>query len=246
MDGDNDIDIAVARMVGQENLDKVAVLLNHGDGTFDSPFFCRSGQGPSVSVFCADLDNDVDVDLAVNHANTNNVSIYLNLLNSRPHPYSLVTPYNLQSITSPVNFDWEDAVDPDSGDTVLYCLFVSKSQVFNPDSTTIYDSMLQSYITVNLGTIGSYYWKVKAYDTWGAVRWSNESWSFDVFLRGDTNGNGMIELGDVVYLINALYKGGPAPQPLSAGDVNCSGMVELGDVVYLITYLYKGGPPPPC
>jgi hypothetical protein len=63
---------------------------------------------------------------------------------------------------------------------------------------------------------------------------------------GDANGDGVIDLGDVVYLITYLYKSGPAPSPLLAGDANCSGAVELGDVVYLITYLYKGGPPPPC
>ena len=65
-------------------------------------------------------------------------------------------------------------------------------------------------------------------------------------LHGDANGDGVIDLGDVVYLISYLYKGGPAPVPLQAGDINCNGMVNLGDVVYLITYLYKSGPPPPC
>jgi hypothetical protein len=66
------------------------------------------------------------------------------------------------------------------------------------------------------------------------------------FVYGDANGDGIINLGDVVYLITYLYKDGPAPIPLLAGDVNCDGLVALGDVVYLITYLYKGGPPPPC
>jgi glutamine cyclotransferase len=63
-------------------------------------------------------------------------------------------------------------------------------------------------------------------------------------LHGDANGNGIIELGDVVYLITYLYKDGPPPKPMEAGDANYDGKVDLGDVVYLITYLYKGGPPP--
>jgi len=66
------------------------------------------------------------------------------------------------------------------------------------------------------------------------------------YIRGDANNSGVIELGDVVYLITYLYKSGPAPVPLLTGDANCSGEVELGDVVYLISYLYKGGPPPSC
>jgi len=63
---------------------------------------------------------------------------------------------------------------------------------------------------------------------------------------GDVNGDGVVDLGDVLHLINYLYKGGPAPDPLEAGDVNCDGVVDLGDVLYLINYLYKGGPPPCC
>jgi len=66
------------------------------------------------------------------------------------------------------------------------------------------------------------------------------------FTRGDANGDGVIDLGDILYLINYLYKGGPAPNPLQAGDANCDGTVDLGDVLHLINYLYKGGPPPGC
>ena len=65
-----------------------------------------------------------------------------------------------------------------------------------------------------------------------------------VFIRGDVNTDGVIELGDVVYLINYLFKGGPPPDPLWTGDVNCDGVIDIGDVVYLINYLFKGGPPP--
>jgi M6 family metalloprotease-like protein len=66
------------------------------------------------------------------------------------------------------------------------------------------------------------------------------------FLHGDVNGDGKIDLGDVVYLITYKYRNGPAPNPLLAGDTNCDEVVDLGDVVYLITYLYRNGPPPPC
>jgi hypothetical protein len=66
------------------------------------------------------------------------------------------------------------------------------------------------------------------------------------YVPGDANGSGKLELGDVVFLISYLYRGGAAPVPLLAGDATCDGKVDLGDVVYLITYLYRGGPPPPC
>jgi hypothetical protein len=66
------------------------------------------------------------------------------------------------------------------------------------------------------------------------------------FLRGDVTGNGVINLGDIVYLIGYLYRGGPPPVPLQKGDVNCDREVNLGDLVYLINYLFKGGPAPDC
>ena len=65
-------------------------------------------------------------------------------------------------------------------------------------------------------------------------------------LCGDIDGNESINLLDVVYLINYLYKGGPPPAILNLADVNNSGSVNLLDATYLINYLYKGGPPPNC
>jgi hypothetical protein len=69
----------------------------------------------------------------------------------------------------------------------------------------------------------------------------------DVFdHRGDVNNNGGIEGGDVIYMINYLFRDGLPPSPLSAGDVNCDGVVTAGDVVFLITYLFRGGPISRC
>lgn len=64
--------------------------------------------------------------------------------------------------------------------------------------------------------------------------------------RGDANADGVIDIGDVVYLINYLFKGGLSPHPMEAGNANCDWVVDVGDVVYLINYLFKGGPPPSC
>jgi predicted house-cleaning NTP pyrophosphatase (Maf/HAM1 superfamily) len=62
--------------------------------------------------------------------------------------------------------------------------------------------------------------------------------------RGDANGDRMINIADVVYLINFLFIDGPAPVPIQAGDVNCNDYITAADVVYLINYLFIGGPPP--
>lgn len=65
-------------------------------------------------------------------------------------------------------------------------------------------------------------------------------------LRGDLNADGLIDVGDVVYLINYLFKSGPPPNPMLTGDANCDSLVDVGDVVYLINYLFKSGPAPSC
>jgi hypothetical protein len=64
--------------------------------------------------------------------------------------------------------------------------------------------------------------------------------------RGDVNADGIINVGDVVYLVNYLYRSGVEPCPVEAGDVTSDGIVNVGDVVYLVNYLYRGGDPPAC
>jgi len=66
------------------------------------------------------------------------------------------------------------------------------------------------------------------------------------YVCGDADGDLGINIADAVYLINYIFKGGPAPDPLDAGDANCDGTVNVADAVYLINYVFKGGPEPCC
>ncbi len=61
---------------------------------------------------------------------------------------------------------------------------------------------------------------------------------------GDANGSGAISISDVVYLINYIFSGGPAPNPVFSADANCSGGVNISDAVYLINYIFTGGAAP--
>ena len=63
-------------------------------------------------------------------------------------------------------------------------------------------------------------------------------------VSGDANGDGIVNVGDVLYLINYMYKNGSAPFPSWTGDVNCDREINLADVVYLINYLFRQGPSP--
>ena len=61
---------------------------------------------------------------------------------------------------------------------------------------------------------------------------------------GDVNQNGGVDLADVVFLINYLFRDGPAPSYPPCADPNIDCWVSLTDVVYLINYLFRSGPEP--
>jgi len=63
---------------------------------------------------------------------------------------------------------------------------------------------------------------------------------------GDANGDGQVNVGDAVYIISYVFKGGPAPTPYAkcSGDANGDCQCNVGDAVYTISYVFKGGPPP--
>lgn len=68
-----------------------------------------------------------------------------------------------------------------------------------------------------------------------------------VSVCGDVNGDEKVDVGDMVYLLNYLYQGGPPPPDPWTADLNgCDGIINVGDVVYLSNYLYSGGDPPDC
>ena len=61
---------------------------------------------------------------------------------------------------------------------------------------------------------------------------------------GDVSGDDNLTTGDIIYMVNAVLKAGPAPVPcLGAGDVNCDGNVTTGDIIYLVNTILKAGPP---
>ncbi|MGB8657912.1 MAG: SBBP repeat-containing protein [Candidatus Zixiibacteriota bacterium] len=66
------------------------------------------------------------------------------------------------------------------------------------------------------------------------------------FMSGDANGDWIVDVEDVIYLVNYLFKGRPAPNPLERGDATCDGIVDSGDVAFLINYLFKRGSAPSC
>jgi hypothetical protein len=66
-------------------------------------------------------------------------------------------------------------------------------------------------------------------------------------IRGDVNGSGnpAPNVADLTYLVDYLFRGGPAPPCYEEGDVNGDGDINIADLTYLVDFLFRGGPPPP-
>ena len=92
----------------------------------------------------------------------------------------------------------------------------------------------------------TYFWRVNHYDLAGNQSGysSSANFQYKLFLCGDANADGAVNIGDAVYIVNYIFKGGPAPVPYEAGDANRDGTANVGDAVYIINYIFKGGHAP--
>jgi hypothetical protein len=61
---------------------------------------------------------------------------------------------------------------------------------------------------------------------------------------GDANFDQAVNIGDVVYLINFVFKNGSAPLIECCADANGDEIINVGEVVYLLGYIFKGGSSP--
>ncbi len=61
---------------------------------------------------------------------------------------------------------------------------------------------------------------------------------------GDCDGSQQINVSDLVYMVNYIFAGGPAPQDSSQGDINCTGQMDIADAVYMVNYIFASGPAP--
>ena len=66
------------------------------------------------------------------------------------------------------------------------------------------------------------------------------------FLCGDMTQDQVLTSSDVIFLINYIFKGGPAANPPSEADMNNNGAINSSDIIFLVNHVFKAGPPPPC
>jgi len=64
------------------------------------------------------------------------------------------------------------------------------------------------------------------------------------FIRGDSNGDGGVDISDDIYSLDFLFLGGNQPACLSACDLNFDEKLDLSDPIYGLDFKFLGGPPP--
>ncbi|MBI4602534.1 MAG: hypothetical protein HY721_11295 [Planctomycetes bacterium] len=65
-----------------------------------------------------------------------------------------------------------------------------------------------------------------------------------LFLRGDCEGGGELDISDAVFGLAFLFTGGALPPCLEACDSNGDGEVDISDAVHTLLFLFAGGAPP--
>jgi hypothetical protein len=73
-----------------------------------------------------------------------------------------------------------------------------------------------------------------------------ETTSICCTLAGDVSADGNYNIGDGVYIINHIFKGGPAPTCCQTADTNGDGNYNISDGVHIVNHIFKGGPAPTC
>jgi hypothetical protein len=238
LDGDFDLDLAVVN----SQSDSVSILKNKGDATFLAKVDYPTGDSPA-SVFCADLDGDLYLDLVVANNLSNNVSILKNNGDGSFQPKIDHSVGRGPSSVLCADIDGELGLDL----IVTNYLDNSVSVLKNNGSGGFPSSATYLVGTYPLSVVSSDFDGDGDLDLAVANRSSNNvSVLFNCTMVGDCTGDGVTDVGDVVFLINYLFKAGAAPNPLQIGDANCDGVDDVGDVVFLINYLFKGGPAPCC
>ncbi len=142
---------------------------------------------------------------------------------------------------SNIILEWDDS-------QMIASFIVEIDDNSNFASPEIIDTVDEATDTISgAGFVSGYpqYWRLMAINDCGATAFTS-AWSFIPCgdMHGDADNNSYVDIDDAVLLIQYIFSGGPAPDPLWMGDADCNSETDIDDVVYLIEYIFSGGPAP--
>ncbi len=154
----------------------------------------------------------------------------------------LAAPADSAKVCSP---DTHEFVWSKSQENLFYTLQYAEDSNFTTGVVTV-GGLTDTTYAAELSR-GTYYWHVMAANLCGKESpYQDQPSSFYVFQSGDATSSGEVGAGDIVYIINYLFRQGDPPDPVESGDASCDGDVSANDIVWLISYLYRNGPAPCC
>ncbi|MEZ5360136.1 MAG: dockerin type I domain-containing protein [Candidatus Zixiibacteriota bacterium] len=139
-----------------------------------------------------------------------------------------------QPLLGPPPTCFDPASDDNVGDRQAFYSF--SGFTFGPGETITTGYYIFGYSAIAGG--------LDTHDTASIAQTALNAQQFAGFGRGDLNGDGVINLADVVYLYNYVNGTALGPKFLHLADVDASGTVDLGDVLYLANYCFCAGPAP--
>lgn len=128
----------------------------------------------------------------------------------------------------------------DFPETHVFCDCFFFMSAYSSEFTLLPGDRARATIVPNTGAFQEWYFNDDSLeDTLGCCQGS--------YGNVDGDPSDQVNVADLTYLVDYLFRGGPAPPCFEEGDVDGDGNINVADLTYLVDYLFRGGPaPPPC
>ncbi len=268
LDGDGFLDLAVADNNQTGGNGRFKVYKNTGGQLSAAPVWQSATSGYGSAVCWYDVDRDGDKDLVTGRW-WDNVAIYENV-----NGVLTTSPVWLSSTSTVIEEIRMCDVDRDgiesyktarAGNGVKKVFYVQNYPMNSLDSVRsdgmkllpgLYcNDLYAGWVSLAHAPVDSVelFYKYSDKQDLAVVNWDGANLIFAdtlthvppiIYVKGDADGSGAVDISDAVFLINYIFSAGVPPDPIFLGDADCSGAIDISDVVYLINYIFSGGPAP--
>jgi len=142
---------------------------------------------------------------------------------------------------NPPGFGWPNKTNVDfqlSSDLDFYTILID---------STIASSTFQPASPLTITDTSTFYWRIKPA---GSPNYSS-IYAFNLVSSnsscGDVDGiAGPINILDLTYIVDRIFRGGPPPPNFANADLNNDGAFNILDLTVIVDYIFRGGQPPVC